>query len=137
MKKHGLADSKLEVAIAKTSQTFDMTATTTSLSKELAPLSAERDFLFATAQGAPTSAGAGEVSASSDDSLGAQPIRVKGAGGRGKKCNGTFEYNRHFRKKPLYKNEQGAIVFWAGFWKMNYYDDTGSWYFAVANSRHI
>ena len=34
-------------------------------------------------------------------------IRCKGAGGRGKKCNGSYEYSRHFRKKPLYKNEHG------------------------------
>eukprot|EP00392_Amoebophrya_sp_AT5.2_P008004 g8023.t1 len=72
---------------------------------------------------------------------------------------------RQYRGRPLFKNENGAIgmaggpggkfssqcscllayhlpgptfikFYWAGFWKMNYYDDCGSWYFAVRDSRN-
>ncbi|CAD7949935.1 unnamed protein product [Amoebophrya sp. A120] len=65
-------------------------------------------------------------------------ILVLGAGGKGERCNGNYGRKpvRFFRGRPVYKNEKGAILYWAGFWKMNYFDDTGSWYFAVPGSKH-
>lgn len=63
-------------------------------------------------------------------------IRVKGAGMAGELCNGDYpqEGLRDHRGKRLYRNEHGAIIYWGGFWKMNYYDDVGGWYFAVEGS---
>ncbi|CAD7975525.1 unnamed protein product [Amoebophrya sp. A25] len=64
---------------------------------------------------------------------------VVNAGGKGERCNGNYGRKpvRSFRGRPVYKNERGAIIYWAGFWKMNYFDDTGSWYFAVRDSRKL
>ena len=62
--------------------------------------------------------------------------RAKGAGGAGVTVNGDFgRYPvRTYRNHPVYRNENKAIIYWGGFWKINYYDDTGGWYYAFENS---
>ncbi|CAD7949003.1 unnamed protein product [Amoebophrya sp. A120] len=57
-------------------------------------------------------------------------IRVKGAGGAGIPCNGDYQPSGSYRDHPMYKNESGAIIYWAGFWKMNYTDQVTGWYYA-------
>lgn len=67
-------------------------------------------------------------------------IRVVGAGGAGLPCNGDYvevtEGPLHnYRDHPVYKNRlTGAVIFWAGFWKMNYTSQTSGWYYAHEHS---
>ena len=38
-----------------------------------------------------------------------------------------------YRGRPKYRNEvTHAIIYWAGFWKMNYFDDAAGWYYYCA-----
>lgn len=41
------------------------------------------------------------------------------------------------RGHPVYKNENNAIIYWGGFWKMNHYDDTGGWSYAWEGSQNM
>eukprot|EP00392_Amoebophrya_sp_AT5.2_P014440 g14589.t1 len=70
-------------------------------------------------------------------------IRVVGAGGAGLPCNGDYvevtEGPLHnYRDHPVYKNRlTGAVIFWAGFWKMNYTSQTSGWYYAHEHSHNL
>ena len=54
----------------------------------------------------------------------------------GEKCNGRYAAVRVLNGKPLFKKVGGeAIVFFAGFWKLNHTDAFGGWVFGRSDAK--
>jgi len=84
-----------------------------------------------------------------------QKLLVKSAGGRGDICNGSYHMilawnekkvdgtlDRQFvprllNGRPVYKNENGAVIYWRGCWKMkgNRESVDQRWFFSVPGSK--
>ena len=47
------------------------------------------------------------------------------------KCVGRFTRRGDYNDRPLYMNEQGAIIYFWHKWKLNNRDEKGGWYYAV------
>jgi hypothetical protein len=64
-------------------------------------------------------------------------IIVAGAGGsEGGRCNGTYSESGQHNGKPLFVHENGkARIYFNGYWKMVYEDNTGGWVYGVDDAQ--
>ncbi|CAE7653324.1 traf6-b, partial [Symbiodinium sp. CCMP2456] len=62
-------------------------------------------------------------------------VRGAGSDSRHSRVNGRYACVGIFMGKPKYKQVDGdGILYWRGFWKMTYEDNTGGWFYSYPDS---
>lgn len=58
-------------------------------------------------------------------------LRLSHAGGRGSQVNGRYVPTETFNGRPKFRQINGSgIIYYDSFWKINFHDDTGGWYYS-------
>lgn len=77
----------------------------------------------------PSSAGVGAENAY--DLVAVSHLRLSHAGGRGSQVNGRYVPTETFNGRPKFRQINGSgIIYYDSFWKINFHDDTGGWYYS-------
>lgn len=64
----------------------------------------------------------------------ARPTALTARGAAAESCNGIFVYQGNHKGKPLFKNENGAIMYFNEFWKMSSSYKVTAWNYAVTTA---